>query len=98
MGLFPLKKVRSVIAKSSLPVVVLVPMCSFLKDIIRDGNTRQPEWSESIVEGSERFMQGVLHKLEIRAKGRKVREGDDRYELREPGAAYSTLFARKTGF
>jgi putative transposase len=63
----------------------------------RDGNTRQPEWSESIAEGSERFMQDVLHKLEIRAKGRKVREGDGRYELREPGAAYSNLFAPENG-
>ena len=72
-------------------------MCSFLKAINRDGNTRQPEWSESIAVGSERFVQGVLHKLEIRAKGRKVREGDDRYELREPGAAYNALFTPENG-
>jgi len=66
--------------------------------INRDGNTRQPERSESIAEGSERFVQGVLHKLEIRAKGRKVREGDDRYELREPGAAYDAFFTPENGF
>ena len=53
--------------------------------------------SESIAVGSERFVQGVLHKLEIRAKGRKVREGDDRYELREPGAAYNALFTPENG-
>jgi hypothetical protein len=32
------------------------------------------------------------------AKGRKVREGDDRYELREPGAAYNALFTPENGF
>ena len=42
-------------------------------------------------------MQGVLHKLEIRAKGRKVRKGDDRYELREPEAAYDALFTPENG-
>ena len=31
------------------------------------------------------------------AKGRKVREGDDRYELREPGAAYNALFTPENG-
>jgi hypothetical protein len=37
------------------------------------------------------------HKLEIRAKGRKVRKGDDRYELREPEAAYDALFTPENG-
>jgi putative transposase len=67
------------------------------ESIHSDGNTRQPEWTESIAVGSEGFVQGVLQKLQIRAKGRKVREGDDRYELREPGVAYNTLFTPENG-
>ena len=63
----------------------------------RDGNTRQPEWSESIAVGSERFVQAVLRKLKTRAKGRKVRKGDDRYELREPRAAYNAHFTPENG-
>ena len=65
--------------------------------IIRDGNTRQPQWSESIAVGSERFVRDVLEKLQVRAKGRKVREGDDRYELREREAAYNAHFPRENG-
>ena len=61
------------------------------------GNTRQPEWTESIALGSEGFVQGVLQKLQIQAKGRKVREGDDRYELREPGVAYNAVFTPENG-
>jgi len=65
--------------------------------IIRDGNTRQPQWSESIAVGSARFVRDVLEKLQVRAKGRKVREGDDRYELREPQAAYNAHFTLENG-
>ena len=60
--------------------------------IIRDGRTRQPLWSESIAVGSEKFILGVLEKLQIRAKGRKVRKVGERYELREPPATYSAPF------
>jgi REP element-mobilizing transposase RayT len=34
---------------------------------------------------------------QVRAKGRKVREGDDRYELREPQAAYNAHFTPENG-
>ena len=60
--------------------------------IIRDGRTRQPLWSESIAVGSERFVLSVLEKLQIRAKGRKVRKVGERYELREPRTAYNAHF------
>jgi len=62
------------------------------ESLYMDGNDRQPEWTESIAVGSREFVQGVLQKLEIRAKGRKLREGDDYFELREPGAAYTDRF------
>ncbi|VAX09951.1 hypothetical protein MNBD_GAMMA26-1911 [hydrothermal vent metagenome] len=57
-----------------------------------NSNARQPEWTESIAVGSEGFVRGVLQKLEVRAKGRKVKKGDDHYELREPSVAYHVHF------
>ncbi len=53
--------------------------------------------SESIAVESERFVRDVLEKLQVRAKGRKVREGDDRYELRESQAAYNAHFTPENG-
>jgi hypothetical protein len=65
--------------------------------ISSDGKTRQPEWSESIAVGSERFVRGILEKLQVRAKGRKVVEGVARYQLREPQAAYNSHFVGEKG-
>jgi REP element-mobilizing transposase RayT len=55
-------------------------------------NLRQPQWTESIAVGSKGFVQGVLQKLELQAKGRLVREVVDYYELREQETAYSVHF------
>ncbi len=50
----------------------------WVEESIHDGcNDRQPRWTESIAVGSEGFVQGVLQKLELRVKGRRVREGID---------------------
>ncbi len=50
---------------------------------IHDGsNIRQPRWTENVAVGSEGLVQRVLQKLELRAKGRMVREGVDYYELK----------------
>ena len=62
-----------------------------------DGNKRKPEWSESIAVGSEGFVRGVLEKLQVRAKGRKVMKGSERYQLREPQSAYNTHFIPENG-
>jgi putative transposase len=66
---------------------------AWVEEAIIRGGRRQPQWSESIAVGSEGFVRGVLEKLQVRAKGRKVREGEDWYELREPREAYSAHFA-----
>jgi putative transposase len=55
-------------------------------------NTRQPEWTESIAVGSEKFVQEILEKLAPRVPGRKVRKLTDHYELREQGAFYNAHF------
>ena len=54
-----------------------------------DGNVRQPEWTESLAVGSEGFVEGVLEELAVQGRGRKVAQGTDHYELREPVADYN---------
>ncbi|HID30895.1 MAG TPA: hypothetical protein EYP19_12975 [Desulfobacterales bacterium] len=49
-------------------------------------------YDQGLAVGSEKFVRDVLEKLQVRAKGRKVREGYDRYQLREPNAAYNAHF------
>jgi hypothetical protein len=45
--------------------------------------------------GSESFVQGILEKLQVRAKGRKVVEGVELFQLREPQVAYNANFVDK---
>jgi putative transposase len=55
-------------------------------------NIRQPEWTETIAVGSEKFVQDILGKLAPRVPGRKVRELTDHYELRKQGEIYNAHF------
>ncbi len=45
--------------------------------------TRKPELSESLAVGSKAFIKGI---------GKKIKEIDGRYELREPEATYNAGF------
>jgi len=45
--------------------------------------------------GSEEFVERTKVELGIRAKGRKVLEGGEGYQLREPQASYSDVFDTK---
>jgi hypothetical protein len=68
----------------------------WVEEAIHHGShVRQPRWTESIAVGSEEFVQGVLQKLALRAKGCRVRKDVDHYELREPGAAYDVPFTQE---
>ena len=68
----------------------------WVEESIHNGsNVREPRWTESIAVGSEGFVQGVLQKLKLTARGRRVRKGVDHYELREPGTAYSVHFTQE---
>ena len=53
---------------------------------------RRPGWTESIAVGSESLLRGIKKRLWIRAKGRKVMEGESRFELRDGFAPYSHGF------
>ena len=67
------------------------------ESIRRGGNSRQTEWTESIAVGSKEFVQGIQQKLQIQAKGRKVRVKDDYYELKEAQAAYNVIITPEIG-
>ena len=54
---------------------------------------REPEWTDAIAVGSEAFVDEIRERLQARQMGRKVREVNDHYELREQRAAYNAHFA-----
>jgi putative transposase len=61
---------------------------------LRNGNNvREQKWTESIAVGNKSFVDNIKHRLGMRAKGRKVLEAEDAYQLREPVASYGTGFA-----
>jgi putative transposase len=53
---------------------------------------RQDEWTGSIAVGDRPFIEKVKALLGFRAKGRKVREGGEGYQLREGAVQYKALF------
>jgi REP-associated tyrosine transposase len=62
-------------------------------DYLGDGaKSRQDEWTGSIAVGSISFIEKVKALLGFRAKGRKIKEGGEGYQLREGPAPYNALF------
>jgi putative transposase len=53
---------------------------------------RQDEWTRSIAVGSKSFIENVKALLGFRAKGRRVIEGSEAYQLREGSAHYRAFF------
>ena len=49
---------------------------------------REDKWTQSIAIGGERFVKDTKQALGIRAKGRKVVEAGEAYQLREPQVSY----------
>ena len=56
---------------------------------------RLPKWTQSIVVGSEAFVEKVKTELGINAIGREIIGEDGNYELREPEVSYNGIFARE---
>ena len=64
---------------------------------------RESKWTQSIAVGDKSFMEQIKERLEFRAKGRKIYERDDEYQLREgqtvygdwPDSEYENTFAWK---
>ena len=61
---------------------------------LKDGNcVREGKWTQSIAVGGERFVNDTKHALGIRAKGRKVVEAGEAYQLRESRVSYPSNLA-----
>ncbi len=56
------------------------------------GNRREQRWSESIAVGSNTFTTGILSQLGPRAKGRKIIEKGQTFQVREEMESYNVLF------
>ena len=55
-------------------------------------NTRNQQWTKSIAVGDRGFIEDVKHKLGVKGIGRKIREDDGTFELKEEAAPYGTDF------
>ncbi len=60
-------------------------------------NCRQSFWSESVAVGSRDFVETIKEKLGIRGKGRKIRENDEGFQLREKSETYIANSGRENG-
>ena len=68
----------------------------WLDEYPRDGNNRRDEkWTKSIAVGSKGFVQRVQSLLGALARGRKVRQAEEAYQLRQPSAFYEGHFGVK---
>lgn len=65
----------------------------WVEECCGDGEkARQEEWTGSIAVGSQPFVEKVKTLLGFRAKGRKVIEGAEGYQVREGSVPYNVLF------
>ena len=55
-------------------------------------NKRESQWTESIVTGSKKFTNKLLSQLGSRAKGRKILEKSQTFQVREEMESYNALF------
>ena len=55
-----------------------------------ENNGRKTKWSQSIAVGSEDYIQKIKEALGFRARGRKIRQAGDSFELRETMIPYGS--------
>lgn len=67
------------------------------ESLVNGNNQRQKEWTESIAVGSQSFIETFKEKLGVRAKGRKIIESDEGFQLREEMAAYIANYDQENG-
>jgi len=61
------------------------------------GNKRERRWSKSIAVGSNTFTTDILSQLGSRAKGRKIIEKGQTFQIREETEPYTPLFDGEKG-
>ncbi|MCF8057535.1 MAG: transposase [Desulfocapsa sp.] len=64
-------------------------------ELLGENISRQKWWSESIAVGSESFVEAIKQRLGLRAKGRKINEINEGFQLREDIETYITDFDGK---
>ena len=70
----------------------------WVEEVLKNGvNQRDAKWTESIAVGDKEFVMETKAKLGSRAIGRRGKENDEGYELKEPQNAYTPLFAPENG-
>ncbi|MBZ0192315.1 MAG: hypothetical protein K8F34_11575, partial [Candidatus Kuenenia stuttgartiensis] len=60
-----------------------------------NGLRRESCWTASIAVGSRRFVEDTKDKLCLKAHGRKVEEGSDKFVLKEPIVPYNAHLSAK---
>ncbi len=69
---------------------------SWLDEALKNGErVREARWSESIAVGMEEFVERTKEELGIRASGRKIRQVEGQFKLREAEATYNGHFEAK---
>ena len=58
---------------------------------------REASWSESVAVGGEKFVRNIQEQLGYRGKGRRMRESEGGFELRESVASYNSLSGGEKG-
>ena len=64
--------------------------CGLVTELLSNVISRQAWWSESIAVGSESFVEAIKQQLGFRAKGRKIEEANEDFQLREEIKTYVT--------
>jgi putative transposase len=62
------------------------------ESVVTNANCREAWWSESVAVGSDSFVENIKRQLGLRAKGRKVKEIGEGYQLREAMQSYISVF------
>ncbi len=69
-----------------------------VNELLANGkNQRKKQWTESIAVGSQSFIETIKEQLGGRAKGRKIAETDEGFQLREEMATYIAKNDHKNG-
>jgi hypothetical protein len=67
------------------------------QNLATENQSRDNKWTESIAVGRKAFIEVVIKRLGIKAKGRKIVSRKKSYELREPAIPYGANFTPENG-
>lgn len=65
------------------------------ESLVSGNNSRQSGWSESVAVGSRDFTEKIKSRLGLRSKGRKIKDHDGGFQLREEKGIYNVNYGIK---